>query len=50
MIENTDSRHRNILVTFDRRCHNPVLHEAPLDKNGTRIPWLGRRKTKLDFA
>ena len=41
---------RTILVTFDRRCHNPVLKEAALDKNGTSIPWLGGRKIKFDFA
>ncbi len=41
---------RTILVTYDRRCHNPVLKEAALDKNGTSIPWLGGLKIKFDFV
>ena len=41
---------RTLLVTFDRRCHNPVLKEAALDKSGTSIPWLGGLKIKFDFV
>lgn len=31
---------RRLLVTFDRRCHNPILREAALDKECPKIPWL----------
>jgi hypothetical protein len=31
---------QTIRVTFDRRCHNPILREAELDKNCPPIPWL----------
>ena len=33
---------RTLHVTFDRRCHNPILREAALDKDKTRNP-LARR-------
>ena len=41
---------RTLLVTFDRRCHNPILKEAALDKNRTSIPWIGGLKIKFDFV
>jgi hypothetical protein len=31
---------RRLLVTFDRRSHNPILREAALDKDSPAIPWL----------
>jgi hypothetical protein len=31
---------RRLLVTFDRRSHNPILREAGLDRNCPPIPWL----------
>jgi hypothetical protein len=31
---------RTLLITFDRRSHNPVLREAGLDQASRRIPWL----------
>jgi hypothetical protein len=37
-----------ILVTLDKRCHNPLLREARLDQDGPPIPWLGQRR--LAFA
>lgn len=33
-------RGRRIVVYFDRRCHNPILREAELDKDCPPIPWL----------
>jgi hypothetical protein len=33
---------RIVRVTFDRRCHNPILREAALDKDIPPIPWLDR--------
>ncbi len=32
-----------LAVRFDRRCHNPILREAALDRDPAPIPWLGRR-------
>lgn len=31
---------RTLLVTFDRRSHNPILREAVLDRDCPIIPWL----------
>jgi hypothetical protein len=38
---------RTLLVTFDRRSHNPILHEAALDRDGLAIPWL--RGYRVEF-
>ncbi len=38
---------RRLLVTFDRRSHNPILREAALDRDCPPIPWL--RNYRLDF-
>jgi hypothetical protein len=29
-----------IVVHFDKRCHNPILREAALDRPSQKIPWL----------
>ena len=29
-----------IVVHFDKRCHNPILREAALDQPRQAIPWL----------
>lgn len=39
---------RRLLITFDRRSHNPILREAALDQDCPPIPWL--RNYRLDFA
>jgi hypothetical protein len=31
-----------IVVTLDKRSHNPILCEAALDQEKLPIPWLGR--------
>jgi hypothetical protein len=36
-------------VTFDRRCHNPILREAALDKDAPPIPWLDNYKIEFDY-
>jgi len=41
---------RTLIVTFDRRCHNPILREAAQDKDHTEIPWLGGLKIKFHFV
>jgi hypothetical protein len=39
-----------ILVSFDKRSHNPVLREAALDNEPVPIPWLGNRPVKFAFT
>lgn len=39
---------RRLLVTFDRRSHNPILREAALDKDSPVISWL--RGYRVEFA
>jgi hypothetical protein len=39
---------RRLLVTFDRRSHNPILREAALDQNSPTIPWL--KGYSVEFA
>ena len=29
-----------LVVHFDKRCHNPILKEAGLDRDCPGIPWL----------
>src|SRR5262249_4387883 len=33
-----------LTVTLERRCHNPILREAALDREPLPIPWIGRRR------
>ena len=40
---------RQLQVTFDRRCHNPILREAALDANSRRIPWLKNFRVTFDY-
>jgi hypothetical protein len=39
---------RRLVVTFDRRSHNPILREAALDRDSPAIPWL--RGYRVEFA
>jgi len=41
---------RTILVTLDRRSHNPILREAQLDRDSPTIHWLGNRRVQYVFA
>jgi hypothetical protein len=41
---------RRIVVYFDRRCHNPILREAALDKNCPPIPWLHNHRLEFVYA
>ena len=41
--------HRLLRVLFDRRCHNPILREAALDKSARPIPWLKGYHLEFDF-
>lgn len=41
--------HRILRVLFDRRCHNPILREAALDKEARPIPWLKGYRLVFDY-
>jgi hypothetical protein len=41
--------HRILRVLFDRRCHNPILREAALDKAARPIPWLKGYRLEFDY-
>jgi hypothetical protein len=40
---------RTLRVTFDRRCHNPILREAALDKQCPPIPWLNGARLEFNY-
>lgn len=40
---------RTIVVTFDRRSHNPILREAELAKNSRPINWLNHYRIEFEF-
>jgi hypothetical protein len=41
---------RHLVVRFDKRCHNPILREAGLDRDGPPIPWLGGLPILFEYA
>jgi hypothetical protein len=41
---------RTLRVLFDRRCHNPILREAGLDKECRPIPWLKGYRIEFDYC
>ncbi|MDA1163951.1 MAG: hypothetical protein O3B13_12675 [Planctomycetota bacterium] len=43
----TDGR---IVVSFDRRSHNPILREAGLDRDHPKIPWLANRRLEFVYS
>jgi hypothetical protein len=40
---------RRLVVTFDRRSHNPILREAALDQDSPRIPWLNNHRVEFGY-
>jgi hypothetical protein len=38
-----------VAVQFDRRCHNPILREAALDRDRLPIPWWGGRPITFGY-
>jgi hypothetical protein len=40
---------RRLVVTFDRRSHNPILREAALDRDSRAIPWLRDFRLAFDY-
>ena len=41
---------RRIVVSFDRRSHNPILREAQLDKASPPIPWLSNLRVQFAYT
>jgi hypothetical protein len=39
-----------LLISFDRRAHNPILREANLDHDCPPIPWLGHRRIVYNYS
>lgn len=46
VVELEDNR---IVVHFDKRCHNPILREAALDRTPSTIPWLAGRSISYRY-
>ncbi len=40
---------RRLLITFDRRSHNPILREAALDQDSPPIPWLNNHRIEFRY-
>lgn len=40
---------RRLLITFDRRSHNPILCEAGLDRGCPAIPWLNNYTVEFNY-
>jgi hypothetical protein len=40
---------RRLLITFDRRCHNPILREAALDRQCPAVPWLKNYRIEFNY-
>jgi hypothetical protein len=40
----------DILVSFQKRAHNPYLVEAGFERTSVRVPWLGRKRLQLQFG
>jgi hypothetical protein len=38
-----------IVVHFEKRCHNPILREAALDRECPGIPWLDKRPVAFEY-
>jgi hypothetical protein len=41
---------REVVVRLPRRAHNPILIDAKLIGTGTRIPWWGGRRLRLEVV
>ena len=38
-----------LIVSLDRRSHNPVIAQAQLDQNPKPIPWLQNKRIRFEF-
>ena len=45
-----DIGRKEIVVTLDRRAHNPYLIDSDLADKPTKMPWLGNRNLLIRFA
>jgi len=41
---------KDILVSFQKRAHNPLLLAAGFDQTDVRVPWLGNKHLCLNFG
>ena len=41
---------REIVISFQKRAHNPLLLAAGLQKTNVPIPWLGNKRLRLSFG
>lgn len=41
---------KDVVVTFDKRAHNPYLVASGLADRPTRLPWFGDKRLRLHFA
>jgi hypothetical protein len=41
---------KEVVVQFQRRSHNPLLLAAGFDQTNTRIPWLGRKRLRIELG
>ena len=41
---------REVVVTFQKRAHNPLLIAAEFDKTSVAIPWLGEKRLRFIFG
>ena len=42
--------HKDIVVRFQKRAHNPLLLAAGFDSTSVSIPWLGGKRVRLQFG
>jgi hypothetical protein len=42
--------HKEILVRFQKRAHNPLLIAAGFQHTAVSVPWLGDRRVRLQFG
>jgi hypothetical protein len=43
-------RPTEVIVTLDKRAHNPYLVASGLTKQPTPMPWFGNKKLSIQFA
>lgn len=42
--------HKDIVVRFQKRAHNPLLLAAGFDSTPVSVPWLGGKRVRLQFG
>jgi hypothetical protein len=41
---------QEVVVRFQKRAHNPLLVAAGFNQTNVPIPWLGRKRLRLEFG